>query len=163
MSLNRISILLIIVLLTGCFICACGKENSESHVENTEKETAEQWAEGYDLPMDEREEKEAENDCSTMMELIKGIYEHAYRGEASNVVLDDETVLKMQNKLKETGWPISTTAAYSNMENYKSVDSFLNECMEGENLVVVTMRLLFLGLLCRRSSISKKMKMGRLH
>ena len=36
MSLNRISILLIIVLLTGCFICACGKENSEFHVENTE-------------------------------------------------------------------------------------------------------------------------------
>ena len=149
MGLNRIGILLIIVLLTGCFMCACGKENSESHVENieeissieniksVEKETAKQWEKGYDLPMDEQEEKESENDCSTMMELIKGIYEHAYKGEASNDVLDDETVLKMQNKLKITGWPISTTVAYSNMENYKSVDSFLNECMEGENGSVV--------------------------
>ena len=149
MGLNRIGILLIIILLTGCFMCACGKENSESLVENieeissieniksVEKETAKQWEKGYDLPMDEQEEKEAENDCSTMMELIKGIYENAYKGEASNVVLDDETVLKMQNKLKITGWPISTTVAYSNMENYKSVDSFLNECMEGENGSVV--------------------------
>ena len=72
MGLNRIGILLIIVLLTGCFMCACGKENSESHVENieeissieniksVEKETAKQWEKGYDLPMDEQEEKESE-------------------------------------------------------------------------------------------------------
>ena len=88
-------------------MCACGKEDSEAHMENieeissiediksAEKEAAEQWAKGYDLPMDEREEKESENDCSTMMELIWGIYEHAYKGEASNVVLNDETVLEI--------------------------------------------------------------------
>ena len=149
MGLNRIGILLIIVLLTGCFMCACGKENSESHNENIEeisstedvksagKEAAEQWAKGYDLPIDEREEKESENDCSTMMEYIKDIYKHADKGEASNVVLNDGTVLKMQNKLKETGLPISTTVTYSNMENYKSVDSFLNECTKGKSGSVV--------------------------
>ena len=149
MVLNRKSILLIIALLTGCFMCACGKEDSEAHMENieeissiediksAEKEAAEQWAKGYDLPMDEREEKESENDCSTMMELIWGIYEHAYKGEASNVVLNDETVLEMQNKLKEAGWPVTTTVTYSNMENYESVDNFLKECMEGKNGSVV--------------------------
>ena len=149
MVLKKKSILLIMALLTGCFMCACGKEDSEAHMENieeissiediksAEKEAAEQWAKGYDLPMDEREEKESENDCSTMMELIWGIYEHAYKGEASNVVLNDETVLEMQNKLKEAGWPVTTTVTYSNMENYESVDNFLKECMEGKHGSVV--------------------------
>ena len=130
-------------------MCAFGKEDSEAHMENieeissiediksAEKEAADQWAKGYDLLMDEREEKESENDCSTMMELIWGIYEHAHKGEASNVVLNDETVLEMQNKLKEAGWPVTTTVTYSNMENYESVDNFLKECMEGKNGSVV--------------------------
>ena len=50
--------------------------------------------------------------------------------------------------------------------NYNGMYEYLMKIIRlihGENLVVVTMRLLFLGLLCRRSSISKKMKMGRLH
>ena len=149
MSLNRISILLIIALLIGCLMCACGKKDSEAYIENIEeissiedicsdeKEAAEQWAKGYDLPLDEQEEKESENDCSTMMEFIRGIYEQSYKGEASNVVLNDETVLKIQNKLKGTGWPISTTVIYSDMENYKVVENFLNESMEGKKGSVV--------------------------
>ena len=149
MGLNRISILLIIALLIGCLMCACGKKDSEAYIENIEeissiedicsdeKEAAEQWAKGYDLSLDEQEEKESENDCSTMMEFIRGIYEQSYKGEASNVVLNDETVLKIQNKLKGTGWPISTTVIYSDMENYKGVDNFLTECMEGKKGSVV--------------------------
>ena len=70
MALKRKSILLIIVFLIGCFVCACGKEDSvvgESLVEDTEEvsstektksaeeEAAEQWEKGYDLPVDEQE------------------------------------------------------------------------------------------------------------
>ena len=152
MVLKKKSILLIIVFLMGCFMCACGKEDSvagESLVEDTEEvsstektksaeeETAEQWEKGYGLPVDEQEEKEAENDCRAMMECIYEIYKEADKGTASNVVLTDETILELQKKLMETGYPIVTLVTYSNMENYKSVDSFLEDCTAGKSGFVV--------------------------
>ena len=92
---------------------------------------------GYGLPVDEQEEKEAENDCKKMMELIFDIYKDADKGTASNVVLNDETVLEMQKRLMETGCPVSTLVTYSNMENYESVDQFLEECTDGKSGFVV--------------------------
>ena len=133
-------------------MCACGKEDSvvgESLVEDTEEvssteetksaeeEAAEQWEKGYGLPVDEQEEKEAANDCKKMMELIFDIYKDADKGTASNVVLNDETVLEMQKRLMETGCPVSSLVTYSNMENYESVDRFLEECTDGKSGSVV--------------------------
>ena len=148
MALKKKSILLIMAFLIGCFVCACGKEDSivnESLVEDTEdvssteeiksaeEEAAEQWEKGYDLPVDEQEREEAETDCKKQMELYLDIYETADKGIASNVVLDDQTVLEMQRKLKDAGCLVTTMVTYSNMENYESVDSFLKECMEGKS------------------------------
>ena len=148
MALKKKSILLIMAFLIGCFVCACGKEDSivdESLVKDTEdvssteeiksaeEEAAEQWEKGYDLPVDEQEREEAETDCKKQMELYLDIYETADKGIASNVVLDDQTVLEMQKKVKDAGYPIATMVTYSNMENYESVDSFLKECMEGKS------------------------------
>ena len=113
MELNQKYFIVLMIFVIGCFICACGKEDnnaSASLVEDTkesayiektkvvEKEAAEQWAKGYDLPVDEQEVKEAENDCITMMELIFDIYEGADKGTASNVTLSDEIVFEMQKK-----------------------------------------------------------------
>lgn len=152
MALKRKSILLIMVFLIGCFMCACGKKDSvagESLVEDTEEvssteetksaeeEAAEQWEKGYDLPVDVQEREEAETDCKKLMELYFDIYESADKGMASNVVLDDQTVLEMQKKLTDAGCPVTTMITYSNMENYESVDSFLKECMEGKSGSVV--------------------------
>ena len=152
MVLRKKSILLIMVFLIGCFVCACGKEKSvvgETLVEDTEEvsstektksageEAAEQWEKGYGLPVDEQEKKEAANDCKKMMELIFDIYKDADKGTASNVVLNDETVLEMQKRLMETGCPVSTLVTYSNMENYESVDRFLEECTDGKSGSVV--------------------------
>ena len=68
MVLRKKSILLIMVFLIGCFVCACGKEKSvvgETLAEDTEEvspteetksaeeEAAEQWEKGYGLPVDE--------------------------------------------------------------------------------------------------------------
>ncbi len=146
------SILLIIVFLIGCFVCACGKDDSvagETLVEDTEEvssteetrsaeeEAAEQWEKGYGLPVDEQEEKEAENDCRAMMEHIYEIYKEADKGTASNVVLTDETILELQKKLMETGYPVVTLVTYSNMENYESVDSFLEDCASGKSGSIV--------------------------
>ena len=152
MVLKRKSILLIMAFLIGCFVCACGKEDSivsESLVEDTkevssteeiksaEEEAAEQWEKGYGLPVDEQEEKEAENDCRAMMEHIYEIYKEADKGTASNVVLNDETILELQKKLMETGYPVVTLETYSNMENYESVDSFLGDCASGKSGSIV--------------------------
>ncbi len=152
MVLKKKSILLIMVFLIGGFVCACGKEDSvagETFVEDTEEvssteetrsaeeEAAEQWEKGYGLPVDEQEEKEVENDCRAMMERIYEIYKEADKGTTSNVVLTDETILELQKKLMETGYPIVTLVTYSNMENYKSVDSFLEDCTAGKSGFVV--------------------------
>ena len=152
MVLRKKSILLIMVFLIGGFVCACGKEDSvagESLVEdteevssteetkNTEEEAAVQWEKGYDLPVDEQEREEADTDCKKQMELYIDIYETADKGIASNVVLDDQTVLEMQKKLADAGCPVTTMVTYSNMENYESVDAFLKECMEGKSGSVV--------------------------
>ena len=152
MVLKKKSILLIMVFLIGGFVCACGKEDSvagETFVEDTEEvssteetrsaeeEAAEQWEKGYGLPVDEQEEKEVENDCRAMMERIYEIYKEADKGTTSNVVLTDETILELQKKLMETGYPIATLVTYSNMENYKSVDSFLEDCTAGKSGFVV--------------------------
>ena len=152
MALKRKSILLIMAFLIGCFVYACGKEDaivSESLVEDTkevsstektksaEEEAAEQWEKGYGLPVDEQEEKEAENDCRAMMEHIYEIYKEADKGTASNVVLTDETILELQKKLMETGYPVATLVTYSNMGNYESVDSFLEDCTVGKSGSVV--------------------------
>ena len=136
------------ILLIGCLLCACekhdvasdrqfaeGKEEvaSAEEAKSEKQEAAEQWEKGYDLPVDEQEREEAETDCKKQMELYLDIYETADKGIASNVALDDQTVLEMQRKLKDAGCPVTTMVTYSNMENYESVDSFLKECMEGKS------------------------------
>ena len=97
MALKKKSILLSMAFLIGCFVCACGKEDSivdESLVKDTEdvssteeiksaeEEAAEQWEKGYDLPIDEQEREEAETDCKKQMELYLDIYETADKGIA---------------------------------------------------------------------------------
>lgn len=152
MRLKRKIILLIMTFLIGCFVCACGKEDSitgeplvedveeafsTEETKSAEEEAAEQQEKGYDLPVSEQERKEAENDCKTLMEFYFDIYESADKGMTSNVVLEDETVLEMQKKIKDAGCPVTTMVSYSDMENYEIVDSFLKECMAGKRGSVV--------------------------
>lgn len=89
--------------------------------------------EGYDLPADVDEKEEAEAACKGMLELTFDIYEQADKGEFSNVVLSDDTIFKLQSRLKETGCSVTTIVAYSNMENYEAADRFLKDCMEGKS------------------------------
>ena len=150
------SILLIMVFLIGCFVCSCGKEKSvvgETLVEDTEEvssteetksaeeEAAEQWEKGYDLLVDEQEREEAESDCKKVIGLISDIYDCADKGDASNVVLKDETIHEMQDRIKEKGYPVTVTETYSSMENYEQFDNFIEECLEGKSGAVVVYEL----------------------
>jgi len=146
MALKRKSILLIMVFLIGCFVCSCGEEGitGEPLVEDeedaffteeikcAEEGASVQWEKGYDLPLDEQEREEAESDCKKLMELYLDIYKSADKGMASNIVLEDETVLEIQKKLKTAECPITTMVKYSNMENYESVDDFLKNVWKGK-------------------------------
>lgn len=109
------------------------KVSSMGETKSTEEAAAEQWEKGYGLPVDEQEEKEAENDCRVMMGHIYDIYKEENKGNASDVILDEETILEMQKKLMETKYPVAASVLYSNMENYESVDSFLEDCMAGKS------------------------------
>ena len=71
------------------------------------------------------------------MERICDIYKEADKGTASNVVLTDETILELQKKLMETGYPVAALGTCSNMENYERADSFLEDCMAGKSGSVV--------------------------
>lgn len=132
----RIPILLLLIIMiagVSCWYWFIPQDaSSKGETKSAEKKAAEQWEKGYDLPVDEQERKEAETDCKKLMELYFDIYEKAEKGTSSNVVLDDETVLEMQRKLKDAGCSVTTMVTYSNMENHESVDIFLKECMEGK-------------------------------
>ena len=86
---------------------------------------------GYDLPIDARQRAEAEEDCKEMMGLILELYKNADKGGASNVVLADEVIDQMVEKLKATGCPVTITEIYSNMENYMKLEDFLNAAAAG--------------------------------
>lgn len=155
-ALSEKCILPMMVLALMIFVCACRRNDeipeenpmgsideavSSESTKSMEKAIAEQQEKGFNLPVDERERKEAEEDCKKMLSLTLDIYEQADKGTASNVVLSDETLLEMKNRVKETKKPISTIRTYSNMENHEGVEHFLKECMEGKSGSVVIYRI----------------------
>lgn len=138
-------ILLITALVIGAVMCACGQrdETPDEFATGDSDEIvlaeypAEQIEKGYGLPVDAGQRQEAEEDCIKVMKLIGSIYEQADKGDASNVVLSDEIVLKMQEILKETENPVTVRVTYSSMANYEFADSFLKECLKGASGSVV--------------------------
>lgn len=87
--------------------------NRLNKIYEEKEDVAEQWEKGYDLPIDEPERKEAEDECKMILELISDIYTQADKGEAVNTVLDDKTIYKMQDRIKEKGYPVITMKAYA--------------------------------------------------
>lgn len=93
--------------------------------ENNKEDITEQWEKGYDLPINETERKEAEDECKKVLVLISDIYILADKGDAVNPVLDDKTIYKMQDRIKEKGYPVTTMKAYAAMEIIKELKRFL--------------------------------------
>lgn len=129
------------------------KRKELNTVISTEAKAAELWKKGYDLPVDAQERKEAEEQCKKVMEHISGIYEQADKGESSNVILSDETVLEMQHKVRELGYPVVASVTYSNMENQEGVEKFLEKCMEGKQGSTVLYQVYCDGSIGRRKFI----------
>lgn len=120
-----------------------GAESEKTIAENT-KETKNmkqagraQWEKGYELPLEEAEQEEANSECKKVMEKIRSIYKLADKGETSNVVLQNETILEMQKAVTETGCPVSATVTDSDMGNYEKAEQFLIDCEKGKRGSVI--------------------------
>ena len=149
MKLKKKVILVAYVMMCVGLLCACnnngnmknkyagktGENEQEEYAESTDEETEtdRQIEKGYDLPIDARQWEEAEEDCKEMMGLISELYKNADKGCASNVVIADEVIDQMVEKLKATGCPVTITEIYSNMENHKKLEDFLNDSLAGNS------------------------------
>ena len=146
MFMNKRDILLIIMLLCCVSFCACnvGRERRKMISDSGAKEDVteesvetDRAAKGYDLPVSDSERKKAEDDCKEMMGLISELYKNADKGCASNVVIADEVIDQMAEKLKKVGCPVTAAEVYFNMENYKVLEDFLNNSAAGSSGSVV--------------------------
>ena len=149
MKLKKKVILVAYVMMCVALLCACnnngnmkneyagktGENEQKEYAESTDEEadTDRQIEKGYDLPIDARQWEEAEEDCKEMMGLISELYKNADKGCASNVVIADEVIEQMVEKLKATGCPVTITEIYSNMENHKKLEDFLNDSLAGNS------------------------------
>lgn len=145
------SVLLLMAMAFCICVGACGNSNTqeadtsermdkyhtETDTQNAVEEVAEQWSKGYNLPVDEAERAEAQKDCKEVMELYFDIYKNADKGEESNPILINEVVFKIQNRIQESGYPVTTIVTYSNMGNYEKVEQFIEECKKGKSGSVV--------------------------
>lgn len=147
-SSNKYLYIFFVIFLVSILLCACqrnhekqGQTSSKKTNQNmteesrskSEDEAVKQIEKGYDLPVDDKEKEEAETDSKRVMELLSDIYINADKGDTLNAILLDETIFAMQDKVKQTKYPVTTMVMYSNMENYKEVDRFLKECMKGKS------------------------------
>ncbi len=116
-----------------------GENEQKEYVESTDgkADTDRKIEKGYDLPIDARQRKEVEEDCKEILELISEIYNNADKGGANNVVIADEVMEQMAEKVKGTGCPVTITEIYANMKNYKRLEDFLNAATTGSSGSVV--------------------------
>lgn len=124
---------IIMINITTINLTSANKDAEQSALDKGKK---------YDLPIEDSEKEEAEADCKEVMELIFEIYTRAEKGESFNVSLSDDTVLEMQNKVGDAGYPVITEITYSNMKNYEKIQEFLWNCEEGKEGSVVLYKIL---------------------
>ena len=137
--LKKYGILFAILILVMILICIMyNRQEEQEHIletdssnetdlektENDNLSEEERWAKGYDLPIEEEKKKEAEADCLARMDKLSDIYKNADKGDASNVVLSDETLEQMQDVVSKSGYPVITSEEYCTMSNYEKWISF---------------------------------------
>ena len=148
---KKYGILFAVLLIVIILICVMYNRHEEQNgvseadscetdiekTENDELSEEERWEKGYDLPIEEEKKEEAETNCFVIMESFSDIYIHADKGDASNVVLSDETLEQMQDVVSKSGYPVITSEEYCTMSNYEKMDQFLKDCMNGKDTSVI--------------------------
>lgn len=83
--------------------------------------------------MGRKEEKDISDRLRKMVGKCKRIYSQADKGNASNIVLEEETVHTMIESIAEENVAITCGSHDYNMLNYKQVDDALSLAKTGEN------------------------------
>jgi len=71
------------------------------------------------------------------MLLLANIYKQADKGDSLNAVLSHKSMKKMVMKIKKHGYPVTSSEIYSNMENHKKLEEFLNASLAGSSGSVI--------------------------
>ena len=90
--LDRRKRTLLLFLILSAFCSGCEQKGKE-----------EQWAKGYDLPVEAGKENEVEQECLEVVGRISDIYRYGNKGEGSNIILSDETLERMQEEIGKLG------------------------------------------------------------
>ena len=97
---------------------------------STEKKTV--YEKGYDLPVDEHEDKTAKEELHEMMQTVWPIYDKSEKGDTSNVVLPSKTVQKILDKIESCSVPAFFSGREEHMRNADKFDTFLKKAQKGE-------------------------------
>lgn len=107
------------------------KDFAEAFMELEQSGMEEMLEKGYNLPLSQSAEEEAEADCKKAMERIRGIYAGSDKGNSLNPTPDGESISKMYEALRETGCPVTAAGFHYTMGNYEKMEQFLEECLDG--------------------------------
>ena len=142
---NRTSFLIILAVLMCSVLGGCSRitDNTDTDAPTAvgDQPHAEDYEQGYDLPVDSTQQEEAEEDLTEMMELIRAIYEDTEKGTSVNVVITQDTAVNMQKSIGEEGVPAAVSGSDVNMLNYEVMDHFLKEASEGQEAETVLYRI----------------------
>lgn len=108
---------------------------------------------GYDLPISDKEKKEAEKECNVVMNKIKSIYKNADKGDFFNVVISSQTAKQMLDVLKKAGYTVFSSEFYLNMSHYEKMEHFLKESLAGKKAETVIYEIHSSGSIGRRKFI----------
>ena len=142
---NRTSFLIILAVLMCYVLGGCSRitDNTDTDAPTAvgDQPHAEDYEQGYDLPVDSTQQEEAEEDLTEMMELIRAIYEDTEKGTSVNAVITQDTAVNMQKSIGEEGVPAAVSGSDVNMLNYEVMDHFLKEASEGQEAETVLYRI----------------------
>lgn len=105
-------------------------ENSTTEVNDELKINI--YEKGYDLPISDKDKKEAEVECKIVMNKVRNIYKNADKGDFLNVIISSKTAEQMLDVLKETGYAVFSSDFYLNMCNYEKIDNFFKDALDGK-------------------------------
>ena len=135
---NRTSFLIILAVLMCSVLGGCSRitDNTDTDAPTAvgDQPHAQDYEQGYDLPVDSTQQEEAEEDLTEMMELIRAIYEDTEKGTSVNAVITQDTAVNMQKSIGEEGVPAAVSGSDVNMLNYEVMDQFLKEASEGQEV-----------------------------
>ena len=139
-------VIIFVVIVASALICGrwLDKKQAEEVLEplpeiesKKSAKTEDVYEKGYDLPLDEGEDAEAKQETKAMMDKIYEVYKECDKGNASNVIVSEQTIREMVGILGKTSFPVLYDNGYDTMYNYQEVETFLNNAIAGKQGEVI--------------------------